>query len=155
MMKSILLFAGLLLAGGAAFGQSAAVLPAEAPFRGANAILVQTPDSAGAALRTLAGLLVQQGYTIKRLDKEYHTLVTDPRPLEFGFHPVLIIKAVAVPGGLRMTGESEVDLATLGKSTSQAKFIGVEKSVYKGTFRVVEQMARLYPGGTLRYVLLP
>ncbi|GAB2958963.1 hypothetical protein GCM10027048_27680 [Hymenobacter coalescens] len=127
---------------------------ADQPFKKANVILVQTPDSPAVALRNLARVLVQQGYTIQRLDEQMGTLRTDPRSLPKGFSPTLTIVALATKSGtLALRGEFVIDAATLGRVSYTTEFVGMENAANKLTFREVEKAAKAYPGGRVQYSL--
>ncbi|WP_046242657.1 hypothetical protein [Hymenobacter terrenus] len=51
------------------------------PFKGANTILVQLPDSGVAAWKAAAKVLLSKGYTIKNSDKELLTLSTESKSI--------------------------------------------------------------------------
>jgi hypothetical protein len=146
-MKTILLSLFLFVLSSAAFAQIPTVAT---PFKGANTVCVQTPDSAVQALRKLATILVAQGYTIAKVDTEYLTLRTDPRTTP-GYSTLLTLKATASPGAaslLAISGEMVVN--TMNYTANNTMQYG-GSGFWKATFQEAESAARKYPGGAVAY----
>jgi hypothetical protein len=146
-MKTFLVFC-LLACGLRAAGQ---VSPT--PPKRANAVLVQTPDSAAVALRRFATALVSQGYVIEKLDAQFLTLITAPRVIEGQCMQRLIVRAVAAAGpnsGLCISGDYTATI--LGQPYSGiAQYSGENKGCNTSSFRALERAARAYPAGRVSY----
>lgn len=146
-MKHIL--ALLLLLPCFCFGQ----VVSDKPFKKANVIVVQTSDSLNVALRTFGQALVARGYTIKSLDTNFHTLLTEPKQVRGGTMPMtIVVRATPAANGFAVTAESSMDLSGLGAGAqpkTQRLVVSGEKP--KGPLVEVIEAAKAYPGGWVGY----
>ena len=144
----------LLFVGGVARAQS----EASEPFRGANTIMVHTPDSMNAALNKLARVMVLQGYTIDKLDLPLGYIVTRGKPVGQLTPAVYTYKAVAIQEGkgsaLRITGEYTIPV---GMRTLTESMYWVKGNLphAKQCFVGVQKAALSYAGGHIGYLLQP
>ncbi|NVO33273.1 hypothetical protein [Hymenobacter lapidiphilus] len=149
-MKTTILLIALVLASLLTQAQAAF---APLPFKGANLILIQTPDSANVALDKIGRALVARGYTIKAFDKQFHTLLTEPLQVRTGAFPTtMTVKAIGRPeGGLLLSGELIADMRVLSP-TSENTRVQVQQ-VGKGPagyFLMLQQLAEAL-GAELHY----
>ena len=151
----IMLFVCLLLMGRLSHAQTT---EAAEPFRGANTIMVHTPDSMSAALNKLARVLVLQGYTIDKLDLTLGYLVTKGQPVGQITPAIYTYKAVAIPEGqgsaLRITGEYSFP-AGLRTITESMFWVKGNLPHAKQCFTGAEKAALSYAGGRVGYLLQP
>lgn len=149
-MKKLLLL-GLLCVCWAlgARGQAAAV-----PFKGANVLVIQTPDSAAAALRKLAQCFVAAGYNVDKLDTDLLYLTTASSA-----------KGQLTPAGFayRATAADRVGGALISLSGGYTVQAGL-RSMYdtmswtpskmwqgRVCFDEAQRVAISYPGGIITY----
>jgi hypothetical protein len=149
-MRILLLF-GLVLLVFMGTAQVPASVTSAFPMKGANVVLVQTPDSPSVALTKLGQVLVARGYTVQRLDESLHTLRSDPKTIPKGFRPNLTVIASAKGGVLTLRGQYTIDAGTAGTVSSPAQFSGVNGAANKLTFAELQEIARAYPSGQIRY----
>ncbi|WP_303311231.1 hypothetical protein [Hymenobacter sp. BT730] len=152
-MKTCCALAILLFLSFSSVGQTKSGLVLATPFKGANTVLVQTPDSAATALHKLGQVLAQEGYTVEKLDREVLTLVCSPKTLVSLGHPVLVIKATAVAGAnsqLALTGDYTI---TAGKTVFDlhAQYNGTTTPDKKTSFGELDSIANAYPNGQVAY----
>lgn len=127
--------------------------PISAPKPKDNVVLIQTPDSAATALRNLAIVFVAQGYTINKLDKEFLTLLMEPKTLAHSYNPVLTIRAAAsqqTASLLRLSGAYKASAGSI-QVASPAEYMGSETGTNKTAFRELQKAALAYPGGQVSY----
>lgn len=143
----------LLLLSFSSVGQTTSGMILTTPFKGANTILVQTPDSAATALYKLGQVFVQQGYTIEKLDQEALTLVCAPKTFVSLGNPVLVIKATAVAGTnsqLALTGDYTIRAGETVFAL-HAQYNGPTPPEKKTTFGELDRLANAYPNGKVAY----
>lgn len=132
---------------------SSAHAQAVKPPAKSNVVVVQTADSAAAALDKLAQAFVAQGYTVDKLDARFLTLTLAPKTLPTAFAPVLLARATASRGA-----NSKIQLAGEYRATVMGRLIngpaemqGSEKGVPMSGFRALEKVALSYPRGRVSY----
>ena len=145
-MKKLLLLA--LLASFTAHAQTGPPSPND------NLVLVQTPDSAVAALKKLAVAFVAQGYKVAKLDTQFLTLTLKPKILRSSSDdPLLLVKASAAPGAnstLTITAEYQI-LDTSPRLNGYAEIRGNERGAPLSSFRALQKVALTYPAGQVSY----
>jgi hypothetical protein len=154
-MKKSLLAAILLLPFGA-------MAQTPAPAKGANVIIIVTPDSAKQAYNKLADILLTAGYTVDRADKELLFINTKPRPApRYNMEHMPRASISATPSGSNILLR---DSFTLPGAAAAASFMaGQQEVVYRGgkgsTFMVcwaeLERIASLYPNAKIEYTTKP
>jgi hypothetical protein len=157
-MKHYLL-AGLLLAAVPALAQTA---PVDAPFKGANTIVVHTSDSAAVAYKNIARILLDAGYTLDRADKELLFLNTKSKSAP-RYNMMHIVRASIKPSGsgsdiqikdaFTLPGAAAVSAIMAGESETQ--FRGGQSSTYMICWNEMYRLAALYPNGKLSYLQQP
>jgi hypothetical protein len=157
-MKHLLL-AGLLLASVPVLAQAPA---AEAPFKGANTIVVHTADSAATAYKKIAHILLDAGYTLDRADKDLLFLNTKSKsaPRYNMLHVVRAsVKATASGADIQLKdaftlpGAAAVSAIMAGESETQYR--GAQSSTYMVCWNELHRLAALYPSGKLGYLQQP
>jgi hypothetical protein len=156
-----LLFAGLLLASIPALAQAVPPAGQEAaqPFKGANEILIHTPDSAGVALKKMARTLIVAGIEPDKVDAEIGYITTKGKsvgqmtPATFNYR----IVATPEPSGtlLSITGDYTVGLNAARTMTNPMYWVKGNLLQAKQCFITIEPVAQAYPGGRLGYKLKP
>lgn len=138
------------------FINSAAALaqaPSATPQRKDNVILVQTADSAVAALKKLGQTFVAQGYTIDKLDKEFLTLTISPKSVSGKANIMLSARANATQGAnstLHVTGDFTGSVA--GRPTGgSAYYLPSAFQVESAAFHELQKVIIAYPSGQLSY----
>lgn len=159
-MKHYLL-AGLLLAAVPSLAQTAPPAGQEAaqPFKGANEILIHTPDSASAALKKMARALIVAGIEPDKVDTEVGYMTTKGKsvgqmtPATFNYR----IVATPEPSGtlLSITGDYTVGLNASRSMTNPMYWVKGNLLQAKQCFITIEPVAQTYPGGRLGYRLKP
>lgn len=150
-MKPLLPLAFLLLFGVPAVAQMQPPPPATIPFKKANALFIQTNDSARAAIRKVAGILQERGFAIDRIDYELLSITTKPKPYgASGLHTMYAMVSMA-PSGLRLTGQWHAMVSGI-EVTERA---GLTNTASKKAFAELEAVAKAYTGATVRYDFLP
>ncbi len=142
----------LLLAGLLACFMGAAHAQAQ-PKKGDNLVLIQTPDSAGVALKKLVQAFVVQGYTVEKYDGQFYTLTLAPKTLLSTFSPILLARASATNGAkstLRLSGEYRAVVMN-HPLNDVVEMKGSEKGIPTSGFRALEKVALTYPGGQVSY----
>ncbi|GAA4347705.1 hypothetical protein GCM10023185_02950 [Hymenobacter saemangeumensis] len=125
--------------------------PAVAPFYKANVLLVNTSDSARAALRTIAGILQERGFAIEKIDYDLSSIITKPRAYtKSGSHSMHIL-AITCKTGLRLTGQWRGTFGTFAVEERAA----ITNNASKQAFAEIEAVGKAYPGGALRYDYQP
>jgi hypothetical protein len=128
---------------------------AKTPFKKANTIIILTTDSASVALKKFGSILVSKGYIIKKLDKDFNTLETDPKSVRQGAFPMTMsIRSVSVPGGIALSAELVADMRVISPNSEHTvvRVICLGKEA-TGNFKTLQDLALAYPGGELRYTL--
>ena len=152
-MKSLLLVA-LLVASVCATAQTT-----PAPFKGANIILIQTPDSANVALKKMASAFVVSGFVPEKLDTELRYLTTRPKTFGKTTPAVFAYKVLArrTPGGgttLEITGDCTVQVDAQPVVTSmQWNKSTTPTQQNKVCFNEAEKAAKAYLGGVVKYTV--
>lgn len=128
---------------------------AAAPFKKANTIIILTTDSATVALKKVGATMVSKGYSIKKFDKDFNTLETEPKVVRQGTFPMtMTIRSVAVAGGIALSAELVADMramsATSERTVVRVICLGKEPT---GNFKTLQDIALAYPGAELRYSL--
>lgn len=154
-MKYALVALGLLV-GRAAFGQQQPVgVEAATPFRGANIILIHTPDSIGPALDKLARVLIVAGIEPDKIDPHIGYLTTKPKPVGQITPAAFQYRAIASrePGGtlLAITGAYTVQLNLARSMTQPMYWVKGNMLQAKLCFVTVQPAAEAYPGGRVAY----
>jgi hypothetical protein len=147
----------LLLACFLSFSVCASAQTAASPFKGANIILIQTPDSASAALKKMAGAFLLAGFVPDKLDTELGYLTTQPKSFGQMTPAVFTYKVVAranPPGGaiLELSGEYTVPLGLRSLTSSMHWYKG-NLTQDKACFNEAEKAAKAYPGGIVQYTV--
>jgi hypothetical protein len=122
------------------------------PFKGANTIVLLTPDCPAEALRTIQHLLVLQGFTSQPVDSGRALLAQHALPYQ---HHVTFFQVLVgtLPGAASLVA---------GPATTKLLLFGFESRIYmqnrgrstgprKAAFRQVEAVAKAYPGARLEY----
>ncbi|WP_375437502.1 hypothetical protein [uncultured Hymenobacter sp.] len=150
-MKHILLALFLLLSTTAS---AQTTTDGSVPFKKANAILIQTPDTGRVALRRLASLLQERGYSVDQLNYDLHSLSTKPKTVgKSGL--VLSVTALYQPAGLLLRGQYQVPALNMSVP-GVAEFSGMEGGANKLSFRELETIGKAYyPEAKLEYLLKP
>lgn len=145
-MKKIVL---ALLVSVFSLGASAQTVP---PVKGANTIIIQTTDSASAALKKMARYFVTRGYTIDKIDSELGYFTTAAMRFANNTPASYRLKVVASesnPAKLSLTG-SYAHASRYGSTSEYMVF--EEKQTYRRyTFLLADEAAKLYTGGVLSY----
>jgi hypothetical protein len=158
-MRHFVLLAALLLARAAA-AQTVPAPGAEAamPFKGANTIVVHTPDSATVALQKLGRLMVVQGYTMDKFDAALGYLATKGKPVGqltpavYSYTAVAMKEAGATALYIKGTYAFPVGARTLTESMFWTKG---NLPHAKQCFSAVEKVALAYPAARIGYVYQP
>jgi len=151
-MKTLLLVALL------ASSICATAQTAPAPFKGANIILIQTPDSANVALKKMASAFVVSGFMPEKLDTELHSLTTQPKTFGKTTPAVFAYKVMArrTPGGgttLEITGDCTVQVGLQPVVSSMQWYKGTPTQQNKVCFNEAEKAAKAYLGGVVKYTV--
>lgn len=142
-MKTITLSFISLLATVTASAQSA-----QQPFKGANVILIQLPDSGAVAWQKAAGSLVRAGYVIRNADKDLLTISTEPKPDKRGLQSSV---SASVSGRtLRLAGTYV--LRGLGSDAAPIIYRGMAGSPTMLAWEQLDKAARQL-GGVVTYTI--
>lgn len=158
-MKAFVFAVGLSLCGGSAWGQKAppAGIESAQPFKGANLILVHTPDSTDAALKKIAQSLLSNGYTIASINKELAFIdtgyrVTQSVGVQVALHFAVLSSSegatIEARGVLRIPGLNSTIVA--GDSPIEKR--GMSGSAYALAWQELEKAAVAYPSGKIGYL---
>lgn len=155
-MKYLLVGLGLLF-GRAAFGQQQPVgVEVPAPFKGANTILIHTPDSIDAALDKLARALIVSGIEPDKIDSHIGYLTTKPKPVGQLTPAAFQYRAIASrePGGtlLAITGAYTVQMSLARSMTQPMYWVKGNMLQAKLCFVTIQPAAEAYPGGRVAYL---
>jgi hypothetical protein len=150
-MKNILLILALALSLGA---QAQRKLMSEMPFKKANGVLIATSDSALVALKKVGSTLIQQGYTIKNFDKDFFTILTEPKDISKPAYPTsIVVRAAAVPEGVALTAEFTMDLRVISPTSERVvRRVECTGKEPKGLFLSLVNIAKAYPNGQVKYI---
>lgn len=161
-MKAFLLIAGLALASGSTFAQTTppAGQEAVAPFKGANVILIHTPDSTSATLLKLARVLLSNGYAVASINKELGFIYTEYRvtqsrgvqvSLRFAVLQDLSGTTIEARGNLKVPGLG----ATIAAGEAPIEKRGMNGSAYMLAWEELNKAALAYPSGKVGYLKKP
>jgi hypothetical protein len=134
-----------------AFGQAIKPTPK------ANAVVIQTPDSAAVALRHLAQAFVAQGYAVDKLDTQFLTLTLAPKTLSGNYSPVITIRANASQGvnsTVRIMGDYRANAGAI-QVAGRAQYVGSTTGTNKIAFSELQKAAFAYPSGKVSYAKTP
>lgn len=147
----------LLLASVPALAQTAPPVGQEStePFKGANEILIHTPDSTSVALKKLAREMIVAGIEPDKIEPEIGYLTTKPKavgqltPASFSYKVV----SSSEPGGtlLRITGDYTVKLNMVSSMTNPMYWVKGNLLQAKQCFVAIQPVALAYPGGKVAY----
>ena len=153
-MKYLLI--ALLLGATSAAGQTPAEQPA--PFKGANTILIHTPDSAAAAYKKMAAVLLEAGYSVANATPALLSLNTEPQaaPRYNMLHQLRMAVAAAPTGSVihlsdtfTLPGAAAVSAIMAGSSSTEYR--GGPSSTFMVCWNEFQRVAALYPAGLLTY----
>lgn len=129
------------------FAVSASLAQSAAPFKGANVLYIQTPDSAVVAWKKLAGVLTSAGYGIKSSDKDLLTLTTESSPGKRGEQVVLL--AVVRDKSIQLRGTYSLPGALPGSAVISLR--GMKGSPSFTAWERLLSAAKSYPSGKISY----
>jgi hypothetical protein len=132
---------------------SVSVAHAQSPTKGDNVIKIQTSDSTRTALKKLAAVLTQHGYTVEKLDTEFNTLRTNPKNIEGRWiKPQLTLSVFATPGANATLSISGASVANLDGAVSYAmKYMEGANRPERMCFLDASSVAQAYPNGKVSY----
>jgi hypothetical protein len=124
------------------------------PFKFANTIIIQTQDSSHIALKKIAMILQESGYTISKLDKELQSLSTSMKPQTPNYYDLAV--------SCYAKGSNNAVIYLSGNYSLQVNYTGAIVSdmvVFKGpsfgadklAFKEMQKVANSYPNATLKY----
>jgi hypothetical protein len=159
-MKHLLL-AVLLLATAPTLAQTTPPAGQEAiqPFKGANEILIHTPDSTGVALKKMARALIVAGIEPDKVDAEIGYITTKGKSVGQMTTATFNYRIVATPEPsgtlLSITGDYTVGLNAVRAMTNPMYWVKGNLLQVKQCFITIEPVAQSYPGGRVGYKLKP
>jgi len=129
------------------------------PFKGANVILIHTPDSTGVALKKLARALIVAGIEPDKIEPEVGYLTTKGKPVGQLSPAVYEYKVISSPeaGGtmLAITGTYTVKMNLVNSMTNPMYWVKGNLLQAKQCFATIEPVALAYPGGRVGYTKKP
>ena len=128
------------------------------PFKGANTILIHTPDSAGRALVIFARSLQANGVAVERLDKELLSISTKNVLLTraaYASEASYLVTASQGPQSVLVIKGQVVGEVLNTKVVFPAAFKGAEVGTPKAAFRLMERAAVAYPLGKVSDAFRP
>jgi hypothetical protein len=132
---------------------------AAAPFKGANIILIHTPDSASAALKKLARALIVAGIEPDKIESEIGYLSTKAKPVGQLSPATFEYKAVATPEPdgtlLSITGTYTVKMNMVNSMTNSMYWVKGNLLQAKQCFSTIQPVAEAYPSGKVGYIKKP
>ncbi|MBC6613216.1 hypothetical protein H8B15_20005 [Hymenobacter sp. BT507] len=131
------------------------------PFKNADTILLTTGDSAHVALQRFSDILLQQGYTIHRLDLKLLTLETAPQQLipasfDYGLEECIVhvITSPSAHSTLTIMSQSRQTASdTIGEIESRYLPDEEEPQSRLCCFTSAQAAAKTYPGGKVKYMI--
>ncbi|MBC8083659.1 MAG: hypothetical protein H7Z21_10645 [Hymenobacter sp.] len=160
------LLCGLALTAAAACAQTAPPPASEArkPFKGANLIIVSTPDSVGLALSKIRGILLAQQYELDSITPD--RITTKGRPFDLPAAgtaqqpPVQVFRVRAYPASqgarLVVTGEYSQDVGPKHHFTFPMRWLAPQNPSYnQSCFTYAEKIAKAYPQALISYQQQP
>lgn len=161
-MKRLLVVLLLLGAGVAVSAQALSPPAAVQPFKGANLILIATPDSAREAVLKLKRILPTQGLQLDSVGTDRFTTkglaVAAASPGAAPTVQVFRVRAAATARGsvLVLSGEYAQDLGPKFHFTFPMRWLAPQNpSDNQACFLRAEKIARAYPGGVVSYTQRP
>ena len=125
---------------------------AEQPVKGADIIMIATPDSSARALVTFARFLQANGIAVDRIDKELLSITTKPTMLtKAAYASEATYLVIASPGAnslLTVTGKASTEVLNR-KLNFPASYKGAENGTPLAAFRLMEAAAMAYPNGKI------
>ena len=152
-MKQLLLATTFLLPLGAA-AQTAATAEAPAPFKGANTILLHTPDSTGPALNKMARALIVAGIEPDKIEPQIGYLTArghssgSMNPATFDYR----IVASPEPGGTLLTISGTCNTRASFTQTIAVPMVWGASGNAKGCFALIEPIALSYTPAKIGYL---
>ncbi|SNR92491.1 hypothetical protein [Hymenobacter mucosus] len=125
------------------------------PFKKANIILIQTPDSGVVALKKIGALLVDKGFVIQKLDTDFNTLTTEPKQIKSGVTPTTLTVKVTTKGALlRLSGWAAVDMSAFDSKQHIVPIRVIANGVKPGSlFMQLMEPAQAYSGASVQYTV--
>jgi hypothetical protein len=161
-MKRLLL-ASLLLSSVLVIAQQAPGVEAAQPFKGANTILLHTPDSAQVAYSKLAKSLLAAGYGLEKSDKELGFISTTARPAprynmmyacKFFVKPTPSGSDIQASGTFTLPGAAAVSPIMAGET--QMEYRGGSASTFMICWNAMQKTVQAaYPALSPAYTRLP
>ncbi|TGE05553.1 hypothetical protein [Hymenobacter fodinae] len=153
-MKRLVILSALLASTGIVAKQTPLTVNSKEPFKGANIIVIQAPDSASVALQKFARVLVEQGFSVDKLDLKIGYLTTAPRPYGQISPAEYTYRAVVSPSTtgstLAVTGSYTV-VVGLRKMSEDMFWAKGNLTQGKQCFTTIEKATKAYPSGSILY----
>lgn len=129
------------------FGSPALAQEAPQPFKGANLVLVHTPDSARAALRLVALQLQRQGFAVNPINYELLSVTTAAKAVPKAPLNTMTATASVEAGAVVLRGQWHAQLNGMSMDEAAA----YTSPAGRKAFAELEAAARAYPGGRVTY----
>lgn len=164
-MKTLALALGMLFGSMVANAQKAPAAGVEsaAPFKGANALIVHTRDSASVAYNNLAQSLLASGYSLEKTDKALGFIATTSRPAprynmmyacRFFIKPNKNGSDIQATGVFTLPGAAAVSAAMAGEDAIEYR--GGPASTFMICWQAMQKAATAaYPAVAPSYLRLP
>jgi hypothetical protein len=130
------------------------------PFKGANTLILHTPDSARVAYNKLAQSLLASGYSLEKTDKELGFIGTTSRPAprynmmyacRFFIKPTASGSDIRATGVFTLPGAAAVSAIMAGESPIEYR--GGQSSTFMICWQAMQKAtAAAYPAAAVAYV---
>ncbi|WP_324671043.1 hypothetical protein [Hymenobacter sp. GOD-10R] len=137
-----------------------AQVPSATPLKKANAILIETTDSATVAYRNMGRLLVTEGYTIAVSNADFATISTGDKPGKHGVLQAFTVLVTPMKAGSQiiLTGTfADTNMGVLSPGVGYQRIpianSGMKGSPVQNTWASLDALAKAYPGGKVLYLI--